>query len=69
MKFRAQVEPNEPMRGLEVPPQVVEALGGGKRPRVIITINRAFLEEPGGDHAWPPPARPKQRQSSRPPAS
>jgi hypothetical protein len=39
MKFRAQVEPNEPMRGLEVPPQVVEALGGGKRPRVIITIN------------------------------
>jgi Bacteriocin-protection, YdeI or OmpD-Associated/Domain of unknown function (DUF1905) len=27
------------MRGLEVPPQVVEALGGGKRPRVIITIN------------------------------
>jgi Domain of unknown function (DUF1905) len=39
MKFRAEVEPNEPMRGLEVPPQVVEALGGGKRPRVIITIN------------------------------
>jgi Bacteriocin-protection, YdeI or OmpD-Associated/Domain of unknown function (DUF1905) len=39
MKFRAQVEPNEPLRGLEVPPQVVEALGGGKRPRVIITIN------------------------------
>jgi hypothetical protein len=39
MKFRAQVEPNEPMRGLEVPPSVVEALGGGKRPRVIITIN------------------------------
>jgi hypothetical protein len=35
MKFRAQVEPNEPMRGLEVPAQVVEALGGGKRPRVI----------------------------------
>ena len=39
MKFRAQVEPNEPISGLEVPPQVVEALGGGKRPRVIITIN------------------------------
>jgi Domain of unknown function (DUF1905) len=37
MKFRAEVEPNEHMRGLEVPPQVVEALGGGKRPRVIIT--------------------------------
>lgn len=39
MRFRSQVEPNEPMRGLEVPPQVVEALGAGKRPRVIITIN------------------------------
>jgi Bacteriocin-protection, YdeI or OmpD-Associated/Domain of unknown function (DUF1905) len=39
MKFRAYVEPPEPMRGVEVPPQVVEALGGGKRPRVTITIN------------------------------
>jgi uncharacterized protein YdhG (YjbR/CyaY superfamily) len=27
------------MRGLEVPPQVVQALSGGKRPPVIITIN------------------------------
>lgn len=42
MKFRAQVEPAEPMKGLEVPPEVVEALealGGGKRPRVTITVN------------------------------
>ena len=39
MKFRARVEPPEPMRGLEVPPGVVEALGGGKRPAVTITIN------------------------------
>ena len=39
MKFRTRVEPPEPMRGLEVPPEVVEALGGGKRPAVIITIN------------------------------
>jgi hypothetical protein len=39
VKFRAYVEPPEPMRGLEVPPEVVEALGGGKRPRVTITIN------------------------------
>lgn len=38
MKFRSQVEPNQPMKGLEIPPQVVEALGAGKRPRVIITI-------------------------------
>jgi hypothetical protein len=27
------------MRGLEVPPDVVESLGQGKRPRVTITIN------------------------------
>jgi hypothetical protein len=27
------------MKGLEVPARVVEALGGGKRPPVIITIN------------------------------
>jgi hypothetical protein len=27
------------MRGLEVPSEVVEALGGGKRPAVTITIN------------------------------
>ena len=39
MKFRAYVEPPEPMRGLEIPPEVVAALGGGKRPRVAITIN------------------------------
>ncbi|MFC4115028.1 YdeI/OmpD-associated family protein [Nonomuraea zeae] len=39
MKFRTYVEPVEPMRGLEVPEEVVEALGGGKRPRVTITIN------------------------------
>jgi hypothetical protein len=31
------------MRGLEVPPEVVEALGDGKRPAVAITIN---------GHAW-----------------
>lgn len=39
MKFRTHVEPPEPMRGLEVPSEVVEALGGGKRPAVSITIN------------------------------
>jgi hypothetical protein len=39
MKFRTHVEPPEPMRGLEIPPEVVEALGDGKRPRVVITIN------------------------------
>jgi hypothetical protein len=39
MKFRSYAEPAEPMRSLEVPPAVVEALGGGKRPAVTITIN------------------------------
>jgi hypothetical protein len=39
MKFRSIVEPSEPMRGLEIPPRVVETLGRGKRPRVKITIN------------------------------
>ncbi|MEV7405904.1 YdeI/OmpD-associated family protein [Streptomyces sp. NPDC091267] len=39
MKFWAHVEPPEPMRGLEVPPEVVAALGGGARPPVVITVN------------------------------
>jgi hypothetical protein len=39
VRFRAEVEPNEPMRGLEVPADVVEALGDGKRPRVTVTLN------------------------------
>jgi Bacteriocin-protection, YdeI or OmpD-Associated/Domain of unknown function (DUF1905) len=39
VKFRTLVEPPEPMRGLEVPPEVVEALGGGARPPVSITLN------------------------------
>nr|ABI22116.1 hypothetical protein [Streptomyces lavendulae] len=43
MKFRTHVEPPEPMRGLEVPPEVVAALGGGARPPVTITL---------GGHSW-----------------
>jgi Bacteriocin-protection, YdeI or OmpD-Associated/Domain of unknown function (DUF1905) len=39
VKFRTIVEPPEPMRGLEIPSEVVEALGGGARPPVTITIN------------------------------
>ncbi|MFE2956269.1 YdeI/OmpD-associated family protein [Nocardia tengchongensis] len=39
MKFRTHVEPPEPMRGLEVPSEVVAALGEGARPPVTITIN------------------------------
>lgn len=39
MKVRAYVEPAEPMRGLEVPEEVVEALRAGKWSRVTITTN------------------------------
>ncbi|MEV5961124.1 YdeI/OmpD-associated family protein [Kribbella sp. NPDC051952] len=39
MKFRTLVEPPEPMRGLEVPAEVMETLGGGARPPVTITVN------------------------------
>ncbi|MEV6427083.1 YdeI/OmpD-associated family protein [Nocardia sp. NPDC051463] len=39
MKFSAHVEPPEPMRGLEVPPEVIAALGEGARPPVTISIN------------------------------
>jgi hypothetical protein len=42
MRFLTHVEPPEPMKGLEVPPEVVDALGGGKRPRVTITVNGHF---------------------------
>jgi hypothetical protein len=39
MMFRAIVEPPEPMRGLEIPAEIVAALEGGKRPPVTVTIN------------------------------
>jgi bifunctional DNA-binding transcriptional regulator/antitoxin component of YhaV-PrlF toxin-antitoxin module len=39
MRFQARVEPPEPMRGLEIPHEVMEALGGAERPPVTITIN------------------------------
>ncbi len=38
-KFQSEVEPPEPMKGLVVPPEMVDSLGGGKRPRVTVTIN------------------------------
>jgi hypothetical protein len=43
MEFRSTVEPPEPMHGLEIPPGLVESLGGGKRPRVVVTL---------GGHTW-----------------
>ncbi|WP_062516969.1 YdeI/OmpD-associated family protein [Demequina gelatinilytica] len=39
MRFTALVEPLEPMKGLEVPAAVVDDLGGGARPRVVVTVN------------------------------
>ena len=41
MKFRAEIEQGESknVTGIEVPPKVVEALGGGKRPPVKVTLN------------------------------
>ena len=39
VEFQSEVEPPEPMRGLVVPPEMVGSLGGGKRPRVTVTIN------------------------------
>lgn len=39
MRFRAIVEPPEPIRGVEVPDEVVTALDDGARPPVIVTIN------------------------------
>ncbi|GAA1967705.1 YdeI/OmpD-associated family protein [Agromyces allii] len=38
-QFRAVVEPQEKMHGLEVPPAAVDELGGGKRPRITVTVN------------------------------
>jgi len=43
MEFRSTVEPPEPMHGLEIPPGVVESLGGERRPRVVVTL---------GGHSW-----------------
>jgi Bacteriocin-protection, YdeI or OmpD-Associated/Domain of unknown function (DUF1905) len=39
VKFWTTVEAPEPMRGLEMPREVVDALGGGKRAPVRITLN------------------------------
>jgi len=40
MKFRATIlQAGKTATGIEVPPEVVEALGSGKRPAVRVTIN------------------------------
>lgn len=40
MRFTAEVQQGgKTATGIEVPPEVVEGLGGGKRPKVSVTIN------------------------------
>src|SRR5690242_10641107 len=40
MRFRAQVErTGGSTTGIEVPAEVVDALGGGRRPKVVVTVN------------------------------
>jgi Domain of unknown function (DUF1905) len=40
MKFKARVIPSGNATGVEVPKDLVEALGSGARPPIAITINR-----------------------------
>ncbi|MPZ52391.1 MAG: DUF1905 domain-containing protein [Acidimicrobiia bacterium] len=53
MKFRAELEASgKTTTGFEVPDEVVEKLGGGKRPKVSVTINdftyRSSIASMGG---------------------
>jgi Bacteriocin-protection, YdeI or OmpD-Associated/Domain of unknown function (DUF1905) len=48
MKFRAELKLSGRNTGIVVPPEVLAALGGGKRPRVRVTLNGfAFSVTPG----------------------
>ena len=44
MRFRTELkgEPGRSVTGIVVPPEVVEALGSGKRPAVNVTINGSY---------------------------
>jgi hypothetical protein len=55
MKFRATIEQNgKTATGFRVPAEVVEAMGSGKRPAVLVTINgqtyRNTVAVMGGDY-------------------
>ena len=55
MRFTAEVEATGgTTAGFRVPPEVVEALGSGKRPKVVVTINgyswRSSVAPMGGEH-------------------
>jgi Bacteriocin-protection, YdeI or OmpD-Associated/Domain of unknown function (DUF1905) len=58
MRFRATVElGGKTATGIEVPPEIVEALGSGKRPAVSVTINghtyRSTVASMGGRYMLP----------------
>lgn len=40
--FRTTLTQTGNNTGIEVPPEVVEALGGGKKPKVVVTVNHDF---------------------------
>ena len=65
MRFRGTVELNgKTATGIEVPPEVVSALGGGKRPPVTATINghayRTSVGSMGGRFLLPVSAQVRQ---------
>jgi Domain of unknown function (DUF1905)/Bacteriocin-protection, YdeI or OmpD-Associated len=65
MKFRARLELHgKTATGIEVPPDVVAALGGGKRPPVAVTINahtyRTSIGSMGGKSLLPVSAQVRQ---------
>jgi hypothetical protein len=56
MRFTAELQrTGGTTTGFEVPPEVVEALGGGKRPRVTVTVNGVTYRSsvaPMGGSSW-----------------
>ncbi|GAA4729578.1 hypothetical protein GCM10025782_30700 [Pedococcus ginsenosidimutans] len=56
MRFTAELQrTGGTTTGFEVPPEVVEALGGGKRPRVTVTVNGVSYRSsvaPMGGSSW-----------------
>ncbi|HEY2522024.1 MAG TPA: YdeI/OmpD-associated family protein [Streptosporangiaceae bacterium] len=66
MKFRAVVELNgKTATGIPVPDQIVTGLGGGKRPKVVVTINgfsyRSSVGSMGGRSMLPVSAQIRDR--------
>lgn len=58
MKFRAVIlQSGKTATGIVVPPEVVESLGAGKKPKVVVTLNaftyRSSIAVMGGDFMVP----------------